>query len=129
MRILLDSHNFHLGESVPEKLSDQARAAIIDPENDVFSIASAWELWIKHAKKPIGAIAPVLNAGASGFLSAARDSGMEVLEMTFTTLLLRRSFRNFTAIRSTACSSPKRCGSVLLLSLAILPSDDTREST
>ena len=64
-------------------MSDESRAAIIDPDNEVFiSIASAWELWIKHAKKPISALAPILDSGASGFLNAARESGIALLEIT-----------------------------------------------
>jgi PIN domain nuclease of toxin-antitoxin system len=48
MQILLDSHAFVWAKSAPENLSEEARAAIIDPVNDVFvSLASAWELWIK----------------------------------------------------------------------------------
>lgn len=83
MRILLDSHAFVWAKSAPENLSDEARVAIIDPDNDVFvSVASAWELWLKHARKPIVAIAPVLDAGAAAFLEAARESGIALLEIT-----------------------------------------------
>lgn len=83
MRILLDSHIFVWAKSAPENLSDKARAAIIDPDNDVFiSVASAWELWLKHAKKPIAAIAPILDGGAKSFLDAAGESGIELLEIT-----------------------------------------------
>jgi len=83
MRILLDSHAFVWAKSAPENLSDEARVAIIDPDNDVFvSLASAWELWVKHAKKPIVALAPVLDAGAGAFLEAARESGIALLEIT-----------------------------------------------
>ena len=83
MRILLDSHAFVWAKSAPENLSDEARVAIIDPDNDVFvSVASALELWLKHAKKPIVAIAPVLDAGAPAFLEAARESGIALLEIT-----------------------------------------------
>jgi PIN domain nuclease of toxin-antitoxin system len=83
MRILVDSHVFVWAKCAPENLSDEARAALIDPGNDVFvSVASAWELWIKHSRKPMIELAPVLNAGASGFLRAARESGIEVLDIT-----------------------------------------------
>jgi len=81
--MLLDSHVFVWTKSAPENLSSETRAAIIDPANDVFvSLASAWELWIKHAKKPIAGFAPVLNAGAPGFLGAARESGIALLAIT-----------------------------------------------
>jgi PIN domain nuclease of toxin-antitoxin system len=83
MRILLDSHVFVWAKSAPENLSDEARAAIIDPANDVFvSVASAWELWLKHAKKPIVPIAPILDGGAASFVRAARESGIALLEIT-----------------------------------------------
>jgi PIN domain nuclease of toxin-antitoxin system len=46
------------------------------------SVASAWELWIKHARKPMSELAPLLDSGASGLLGAARESGTEVLDIT-----------------------------------------------
>ena len=83
MRILLDSHVFVWVKTAPDVLSDEARAAIIDPGNEAFvSLASAWELWIKHARKPIAAFAPVLDSGAPSFLQAARESGIALLEIT-----------------------------------------------
>ena len=83
MRILLDSHVFIWVKSAPENLTDEARAAIIDPANDVYiSVASAWELWLKRAKKPIVAVAPILNGGAASFLEACKESGIAVLEIT-----------------------------------------------
>src|SRR6266478_3512777 len=67
-------------KSAPENLSHEARA-VIDPANDVYvSVASAWELWLKHAKKPIVAVAPVLNGGASSLLKACKESGIALLE-------------------------------------------------
>jgi PIN domain nuclease of toxin-antitoxin system len=83
MRILLDSHVFVWAKCAPENLSDEARAALIDPANDVFvSVASAWELWIKHARKPMQELASLLDAGAAGFLHAARESGIDMLDIT-----------------------------------------------
>ena len=83
MRILLDSHVFVWAKCAPDNLSDEARSALIEPANDVFvSLASAWELWIKHAKKPMKELASVLDAGASGFVHAARESGIELLNIT-----------------------------------------------
>ena len=82
MRILLDSHVFVWVKTAPQNLSDEAREAIVDPDNDVFvSLASAWELWIKHAKKPIEGFARVLDLGAPAFLRAARESGIALLEI------------------------------------------------
>ena len=83
MRILIDSHVFVWVKSAPENLSDRARAAIIDPDNEVFlSVASAWELWIKHAKKPIVGFARVLDSGATAFLAAAQQSGIALFQIT-----------------------------------------------
>src|SRR5262245_39954091 len=74
MRILLESHVFVWAKCAPELLSDRARTAIIDPDNGVFvSVASAWELWIKHARKSIPGFGSVLASGSS-FLAAARES-------------------------------------------------------
>ncbi len=83
MRLLLDSHVFVWAKTAPENLSDAARAAIIDPDNDAFvSLASAWELWLKHAKKPIAGFGPVLDPGVRSFLDAVRESGLTLLEIT-----------------------------------------------
>jgi PIN domain nuclease of toxin-antitoxin system len=83
MRILLDSHVFVWAKSAPGNLSNGALAAIVDPGNDVFvSVASAWELWIKHVKKPIAGFAPVLDSGGKGFLDAARESRIDLLDIT-----------------------------------------------
>lgn len=83
MRFLLDSHVFVWSKCAPENLRDEARAALIDPDNEVFvSVASAWALWIKHAKKPLAALASVLDRGAAGFIEAARESGMSLLAVT-----------------------------------------------
>jgi PIN domain nuclease of toxin-antitoxin system len=83
MRLLLDSHVFVWAKSAPENLSEKARAAIIDPRNEVLvSLASAWELWIKHARKPIVALAPVLDSGSVSFLKAAQESGIGLLDIT-----------------------------------------------
>jgi PIN domain nuclease of toxin-antitoxin system len=80
MRLLLDSHVFVWAKAEPKKLSDTTRAAISDPDNDVFvSVVSAWELWIKHAKRPI---APILDGGPAGFLSATTESRIEMLDIS-----------------------------------------------
>ena len=83
MRILVDSHVFVWAKCAPALLSDEARAALIDPANDVFvSVVSAWELWIKHARKRMRELAPLVDSGAVGFLDAARESGIELLDIT-----------------------------------------------
>ena len=83
MRLLLDSHVFVWAKCAPERLGDDARAAIINPFNEAFvSLASACELWIKHAKKPMAGFAVVLDAGAAGFRRASRESGIALLDIT-----------------------------------------------
>ena len=83
MRLLLDSHVFIWCKCAPKALSDEARAMIIDPDNQVFvSVATAWELWIKHAKRPIKGLESVLDAGSQGFLDAAEESGIELFHVT-----------------------------------------------
>lgn len=50
MNCLLDTHSFLWSAFSPKKLSRKARAAIIDPENDVFvSAVSFWEISLKYA--------------------------------------------------------------------------------
>jgi PIN domain nuclease of toxin-antitoxin system len=50
MRILLDTHILLWAISTPERLSAQARAAILSADNEVlFSAASIWEIAIKAA--------------------------------------------------------------------------------
>ena len=82
MRLLLDSHVFVWANALPRNLRAQAAAALIDPNNDLFvSLASAWELWIKHAKKPIKEFAAVLDRGADAFREAAAQSRITILDI------------------------------------------------
>ena len=79
MRLLLDSHIFVWAKAKPERLNVQTRAAISDPENELFvSVVSAWELWIKHAKR---SIAPALDGGPPAFIAALAESGMALLDI------------------------------------------------
>ena len=80
MRLLLDSHIFLWAKAKPERLSSAARLLLGDPVNEVFvSVISAWELWVKHAKKPI---APILDGGPRAFSAAIVESGMALLDMS-----------------------------------------------
>jgi PIN domain nuclease of toxin-antitoxin system len=80
MRLLLDSHIFVWAKSAPSLLGDAVAAAIVAPQNGVFvSVASAWELWLKHARKPIS---PVLDGGADGFEAALAESGFLLLDIS-----------------------------------------------
>ncbi len=50
MKLLLDTCAFLWAIEGGGALSERARAALVDPENDVFlSAASAWEIAVKHA--------------------------------------------------------------------------------
>jgi PIN domain nuclease of toxin-antitoxin system len=50
MRLLLDTHVWLWMIGEDERLNEPTRAALIDPENDIFlSAAAVWELAIKHA--------------------------------------------------------------------------------
>jgi PIN domain nuclease of toxin-antitoxin system len=50
MRILLDTHILIWAITTPERLEPQARAALLDAENEIlFSAASIWEIAIKTA--------------------------------------------------------------------------------
>ena len=103
MRILLDPHVFVWAKCAPENLSDDARAALIDPANDVFvSVASAWELWIKHALSSRRNSRAPLDAGAAGFLHAARESGIDMLDITLEHTATAGVLPRCTATRSTA---------------------------
>lgn len=49
MHLLLDTHILLWAAGLPERLSDQARALIEDPNNDLlFSAANLWEITIKR---------------------------------------------------------------------------------
>lgn len=50
MKLLLDTHVLLWALASPERLSDKARAAIVEPRHAVFvSAASSWEIEIKRA--------------------------------------------------------------------------------
>ena len=50
-RLLLDTHAFLWCLADPAKLSENARTAITDPDNEVFvSAATGWEIAVKRAK-------------------------------------------------------------------------------
>jgi PIN domain nuclease of toxin-antitoxin system len=50
LRLLLDTHVLLWALGDPERLGDEARAAIVDPDGDVLaSAASTWEVAIKGA--------------------------------------------------------------------------------
>ena len=76
MRLLLDTHAFLWWLAGDQALSEAARAAIADPENEVFiSAASAWEIATKYrlGKLPGAAViaADIPGAGGPGLCRAA----------------------------------------------------------
>ena len=51
MRLLLDTHLLLWASEESDRLSSEARMAIVDPGNElIFSVISIWEIAIKHAK-------------------------------------------------------------------------------
>ena len=75
MRLLLDTHVVLWALADPERLRPSARAAIIDPANDVLaSAATAWEIAIKTALGKLTA--------PTDLLRALDDSGIETLPIT-----------------------------------------------
>jgi PIN domain nuclease of toxin-antitoxin system len=68
MNLLLDTHSFLWSAFSPGKLSRKARAAIVDPESDVYvSAVSFWEISLKSAlgKIELKDIAPEDLPGAA----------------------------------------------------------------
>ena len=95
--------HLRLGEVRPDQLSDDARAALIEPANDVFvSLASAWELWIKHARKPSKELAPaLLDEELQDFSARSGNRAWSCSPSRWTTSRQRPSCRPFIATRST----------------------------
>ena len=83
MDILLDTHLAYWYIMGDETIPPLAKAMIEDPKNFVFvSLASAWEIGIKHAKRPQD-----MPIDASTFLEACREIGFIVLPMVEDQLL------------------------------------------
>jgi len=59
MRLLLDTHVWLWALTTPERVNEVVRSAIADTRNDtVLSVASAWELAIKHAAGKLSLASP-----------------------------------------------------------------------
>ena len=79
MRLLLDTHVLIWALSAPRLLTEEGRALIADPANDiVVSAASLWEIATKHAAG--GSDVPSMDAAA--VLGFARRSGYAVLDVS-----------------------------------------------
>ena len=75
MKLLLDTHSLIWLLDYPEELREEARSAIADRKNDVFvSVVSVWEAAIKAQAGKL--VMP------SNFLSAIRESGLQILTIT-----------------------------------------------
>ena len=83
MRLLLDTHIALWAVTDSPKLPARARALIVAPENDLFvSVASVWEIAIKHALPKRGAgWMPISGQQAVGYFA---QSGYVVLDITAT---------------------------------------------
>jgi len=75
MRLLCDSHVLVWWLDDPLKLAPKARAAIADPDNEVFfSAASVWELGLKIAKGKLRM--------PKGYVDELRADGFDELPVT-----------------------------------------------
>lgn len=80
MRLLLDSQVFIWAMSGSRNLRREVGLAIASPDNDVlFSVASAWELWLKHEKKPISTM---LDGGPDSLERALQEASMALLDIS-----------------------------------------------
>ena len=76
MRLLLDTHVALWWLGATETITEEARAAVEDPENDVFlSAASVWEAAVKTASGRLRLDAPLVPS--------AREAGMVELSVTW----------------------------------------------
>lgn len=79
MKLLLDTCTFLWIALDPKQLSDDARAAFVDADNDVFlSAASAWEIAVKHA---LGRL-PLPEAADRFVPTQRRKHGIEPLSIS-----------------------------------------------
>ena len=80
MRLLLDSQVFIWAMSGSRMLGREVRASISSPDNEVLvSMASAWELWLKHERKRIST---VLDGGAESLEATLDEASMTLLDIT-----------------------------------------------
>ncbi len=76
MKYLLDTHVWLWMMLTPERLNDEARAAIASKDNQtLLSVVSAWEVTVKQS---IGKV-PLIGAVEDLVLSSARDFDLTIL--------------------------------------------------
>ena len=91
MRLLLDSHAFLWLTNEPERLSNQARAALEDPTSNLLvSAASIWELAIKYH---LGKL-PMAKAVVEDFYGAVARYALTVIDIKPHHGLLADSFQS-----------------------------------
>jgi PIN domain nuclease of toxin-antitoxin system len=79
MMCLLDTHSFLWSAFTPRRLSKSARAAILDPENDVaVSAVTFWEISLKHG---LGKIT-LEGIGPENMPDTARRMGYELVALS-----------------------------------------------
>jgi PIN domain nuclease of toxin-antitoxin system len=79
VRLLLDTHIALWAVTDDLRLSETARALIVEPANEVFiSVAVIWEIAIKHA---IGRRTSAMPVSAETALSDFRAGGFQVLDL------------------------------------------------
>jgi PIN domain nuclease of toxin-antitoxin system len=77
MRLLLDTHIALWAVTDDLRLSEKARALIVEPANEVFiSVAAIWEIAIKHARR-----LSTMPASAATALNDFRGAGFQVLDI------------------------------------------------
>ena len=78
MDILLDSHILIWALTNDQRLSDKARACIMDPDNTIFySAVSVWELTMKHLLYP-----DEITFSGEELMRYCEDAGYEALDLT-----------------------------------------------
>jgi PIN domain nuclease of toxin-antitoxin system len=89
VRLLLDTHAFLWWVTDDPQLSDMARAAITDTDNEVLvSAVSAWEMATKHRLGKLGSAA----GAVSGFAELVAADGFTHLPVTYRHALLAGSY-------------------------------------
>jgi PIN domain nuclease of toxin-antitoxin system len=105
VRLLLDTHVWLWMLSAPERLNTATQSALTDAATELWlSVASAWEVAIKHARGKLPLRDPV-----SDLVAVSRERfGMQVLSIGLPHALAAASLPPITTILSIACWSLRR---------------------
>ena len=116
MKLLFDTHAFIWWDGDQSKLSAEALPACQSTENSLhLSLASVWELQIKMQLGKLALRLPLADV----LRDQQQQNGLVLEPVTLEDILAFRRFPHFTAIRSTASSSPRRIREVFISSLMI----------